>query len=209
MRCLAASDSLPSMRSLITSLLFATSAAYAQEAGDATDIPTDGEVREVIPSGTELDVTAPPIVTFGGPETLLVEVGEEQHMFSVEIAETSEQLAQGLMYREALAADAGMLFFYAPPRATSMWMENTLIPLDIVFIDSQGVVVKVTGFAQPGSRRSLTSDFPVAGVLELAGGRAIELGIRPGSVVRHAFFDNFEGVTEGEIAANDSAEDTE
>lgn len=206
------------MRSLlIPALLFATSAAYAQDASDPANPETGAIDSDAVAQSTDAIAQTVPDVVFGGPEPLSVETAEGVHIFSVELAETPEQLARGLMYREALADDAGMLFRYNPPRATSMWMENTLIPLDIVFIDGAGEVVKVTAFAQPGSRRSLGSDFPIAGVLELAEGRAVELGIRPGSIVRHRFFANEDLVEESasetpaetEETATADAEDTE
>lgn len=130
------------------------------------------------------------LIEFGGPEMLSVETAEAVHEFTVDIAATPDQMERGLMWRDTLAADAGMLFIYDPVRPASMWMRNTQISLDILYLDVDGEVLKLIAYAQPGSLRSLGSSFPVAGVLELAGGRALELGIRPGSVVRHAAFNN-------------------
>ena len=73
-----------------------------------------------------------------------------------------------------------------------MWMRNTLISLDILFVRENGEVAKVIAHAQPQSLRPLSSSFPVAAVLEIAGGRSVELGIRPGAILRHAMFDNLE-----------------
>lgn len=141
------------------------------------------------------------LIEFGGPETLSVETAEAVHEFTVDIAATPDQMERGLMWRDTLAADAGMLFIYDPVRPASMWMRNTQISLDILYLDEDGEVLKLIAHAQPGSLRSLGSSFPVAGVLELAGGRALELGILPGSVVRHAAFDNLVAETAGEDPA--------
>lgn len=140
------------------------------------------------------------LIEFGGPETLTVETTEVIHEFSVDIASTPDQMERGLMWRDTLSGDAGMLFIYDPVRPASMWMRNTQISLDILYLDADGEVLKLIAHAQPGSLRSLGSSFPVAGVLELAGGRALELGIRPGSVVRHAAFDNLVVETSGQDA---------
>lgn len=143
------------------------------------------------------------LIEFGGPEMLSVETAEAVHEFTVDIASTPDQMERGLMWRDTLGASAGMLFIYDPVRPASMWMRNTQISLDILYLDEDGEVVKLIAHAQPGSLRSLGSSFAVAGVLELAGGRALELGIRPGSVVRHAAFDNLVGEAAGEDAASD------
>ncbi len=97
-----------------------------------------------------------------------------------------------------------MLFVYMPPRRASMWMENTLVSLDMLFIDEGGTVVKLIAYAQPGSHRSLESDFDVAAVLEIAGGRAAELGIRPGAILRDEAF----GSVDDEPAAVEAPETT-
>jgi hypothetical protein len=192
------------MRSLILSLLVGVSApAWAQDAEPATATP------EATVSDPTAEVSA---ITFGGPEPVVIDTADGRHVFTAELATTPEQLERGLMWRETLDPDAGMLFHYSPPRRTAMWMENTLIDLDLVFIAPDGEIVKIVGHAQAGSRRSLASDAAVSGVLELAAGRTFELGIRPGDTVRHAFFGN---VDEGaddvapapEEAAGETAED--
>jgi uncharacterized membrane protein (UPF0127 family) len=130
------------------------------------------------------------IVPLGEPEALTIETGDAQHSFMVELAITPDQTQRGLMWRETLAPEAGMLFSYDPVRPASMWMENTLIPLDLLYILPDGRVAKIISHAQPGSRRGLDSEFSVAGVLEISAGRATELEIRPGAIVRHALFNN-------------------
>lgn len=209
MRWLIAEASFPAMRYLLFALLFAISPAYAQDSSATPAEPPveSPAVTDTLPADPDA-VSAPETVVFGGPESLTVEVGETVHTFTVEIAETPGQLARGLMYREALAPDAGMIFHYQPAQVVSMWMENTLIPLDMVYIAEDGRVMKVTAHAQPESRRSLGSDFIVSAVLELAGGRALELNIRPGAIVRHRFFNNVDLPAEP-ASEDDAAEGVE
>lgn len=103
--------------------------------------------------------------------------------FKVEVAVTEAEQARGLMYRERLADDAGMLFPYATPRPTAFWMRNTLIPLDMIFIDGYGRISKIHPMATPGSEATISSDGPVLAVLEIRGGLAARLGIRVGDRV--------------------------
>ncbi len=105
------------------------------------------------------------------------------HRFTVEIARTEAEQAQGLMNRETLAADRGMVFPYDPPRPASFWMKNTLIPLDIIFIRADGTVARIEANTVPLSLDPVVSGEPIGTVLELAGGRAAELGITPGAKV--------------------------
>lgn len=110
--------------------------------------------------------------------------------FDIELAETMAQQAQGLMYREAMPADAGMLFIYDSVRPASFWMKNTLIPLDMLFIGPDGRIVNIHERAVPQSLDSVNSAGPVKAILELNGGMSARLGIRPGDLVRHATFAN-------------------
>ena len=107
------------------------------------------------------------------------------HRFSVELALTPEQQALGLMYRSELPADAGMLFIHPWERPTHMWMKNTLIPLDMLFLAGDGTIVRIAEEAEPLSTRTISSGAPVKGVLELPGGTARRLGIEPGDRVLH------------------------
>ena len=108
--------------------------------------------------------------------------------FHVEIAETAATREHGLMFRRSLAPDAGMLFDFKTPREVAFWMKNTLIPLDIIFIAPDGRILNIAPNAVPLSEMALPSAGAVRGVLELRGGRAGELGILPGDVVRHRIF---------------------
>ena len=101
------------------------------------------------------------------------------HHFTVEVAATPEQQERGLMFRRTLADDRGMIFPYEPPQQVAFWMKNTLIPLDILFIRSDGTIARITN-AEPMDITPLPSGEPIVAVLEIRGGRAKELGIREG-----------------------------
>lgn len=90
----------------------------------------------------------------------------------------------GLMYRNRLDPDRGMIFPFDPPRDASFWMRNTLIPLDMIFVRADGSIANIEANTVPYSEEPVTSAGPVAAVLELAGGRSAELGIKPGDKVK-------------------------
>ncbi len=115
--------------------------------------------------------------------------GGARHDFSVELAITPQQQQQGLMYRRDMAPDASMLFVYKPERVVSMWMRNTMIPLDMLFIADDGRVVKIVERTVPLSLKTISSDRPVRAVLEVNGGTVARLGIAPGDRVLHDTFD--------------------
>ena len=119
------------------------------------------------------------IVTAGGP-----------HKFTVELATAPEQMSQGLMFRQSLAPDAGMLFDFVVPSMATMWMKNTLIPLDMLFVDAKGQIVNIHERAVPGSLETIAAAAPVRAVIELNGGTAARLGIRPGDRVIYPIFGN-------------------
>jgi uncharacterized membrane protein (UPF0127 family) len=116
--------------------------------------------------------------------------GSGKHVFHVELAATPEQMATGLMYRKSLAPDAGMLFDYGRPQPASFWMKNTLIPLDMIFIGGDGRIVNIHERAVPHSLDPIPSEGPIRGVLEVNGGTASRLGIKPGDRVLHPIFGN-------------------
>ena len=113
-----------------------------------------------------------------------------QHKFKIEVAETPAQMTQGLMFRKSLAPDAGMLFDYKQPTVATMWMRNTLIPLDMLFVDTQGRIVNIHERAVPQSLDVIGAAEPVRAVIELNGGTASRLGIEPGDRVVHPIFGN-------------------
>ena len=105
--------------------------------------------------------------------------------FRVEVADDPQERAIGLMHRESLPRFSGMLFVYERPQPVSFWMENTLIPLDMIFLDSGGVVQRVHANAIPLDRTPIPGGPDIQYVLEINGGLAGELGIVPGAVLRH------------------------
>ena len=108
--------------------------------------------------------------------------------FTVELAVTRAEQERGLMFRKSLAPDRGMLFPYKPPRPAAFWMKNTLIPLDIIYIAPNGRVLSIARNAVPHDETPLPSGGVVGGVLEIAGGRAAQLGILPGDLVLNKIF---------------------
>jgi uncharacterized membrane protein (UPF0127 family) len=108
------------------------------------------------------------------------------HRFTVEVAATPQQQERGLMFRRSLAPDHGMIFPYNPPQRVGFWMRNTLIPLDMVFIRADGTIARVAT-AQPLDETVVQSGDPIVLVLEIAAGRAAQLGIMAGdrAVWRH------------------------
>jgi uncharacterized membrane protein (UPF0127 family) len=112
------------------------------------------------------------ILTAGGPQK-----------FAIELALTNAQMEQGLMFRRSLAPDAGMLFDFKSPTAVSMWMKNTLIPLDMLFLDEHGRIIDIRERAVPLSLDIIAAKAPARYVIELNGGTAARLGIKPGDQV--------------------------
>lgn len=115
------------------------------------------------------------------PLTIHSASGEQR--FTVEVARTPVQQSAGLMFRQSLGPQDGMIFPYDPPQEVGFYMKNTLIPLDMLFIRSDGRIARIAAQTRPLSLESVYSGEPVAAVLELRGGRAAELGIKPGDRV--------------------------
>lgn len=115
--------------------------------------------------------------------TLVTDTG--RHEFKVEVVDTPQSRAKGLMYRTDLAPDAGMLFDFKQERETAFWMQNTLIGLDMIFIRADGTVRTVHANAIPHDTTSIPSQGPVQFVLEIPGGRAAEIGLKPGDRLEH------------------------
>jgi uncharacterized protein len=119
---------------------------------------------------------------------LTLETGRGRFGFMVEMAETPSTWQQGLQRRRHLATDAGMLFNFQQPRVISMWMKDTLISLDMIFIDERGAVVNVAENTVPLSLVTISSHGPVLAVLEVNAGTVARLGVRPGDRVLHPLF---------------------
>ncbi len=123
-------------------------------------------------------------------ETLVVETPVDRVTLMVEIANEPESRERGLMFRHHLPEGHGMLFEYETPQRISMWMKNTFIPLDMIFIRSDGSVAEVVAHTTPQSLDVIQAQELVAAVLEVSAGTSERLGIVRGSVIRHRFFGN-------------------
>jgi len=122
-------------------------------------------------------------------ESLMIKTRSGDVTLRIEVARTAGEQARGLMFRRALADDAGMLFAYGgPPRDIHMWMRNTYISLDMLFIDASGRITRIARETEPFSEATIPSGGKVTGVLEIGGGRASALGIRVGDQVVHPHF---------------------
>ena len=113
--------------------------------------------------------------------------GKVRH-FKVEVVDNDRTRELGLMFRMSLAPNAGMLFDFKTAQDVSFWMKNTYIPLDIIFIGADGHILNIARQARPMDESNLPSAGPALGVLEIKGGRAAELDIEPGDLVRHRIF---------------------
>ena len=125
-------------------------------------------------------------------EPLTIATAADASMFTVEIADTDELRERGLMFRQRMPDDRGMLFDFGQPRQVGMWMKNTYIPLDMLFVRSDGTIAYVAENTVPKSLDVIGVNEPVLAVLELAGGSAKRHGIRAGDTVYHRIFKNAE-----------------
>lgn len=114
---------------------------------------------------------------------LTIKTSTAVRKFRVEVARTEDEQARGLMFRQSLPEDGGMIFPMSPPRFASFWMKNTVIPLDMIFIRGDGTIARIAADTIPYSLEPVDSGEPVAAVLELAGGKAAALGIAEDDVV--------------------------
>jgi uncharacterized membrane protein (UPF0127 family) len=141
-----------------------------------------------------LTLVAPAGPWGGGPlqaaETDVLEVVTKSGVrsFVVELAITNDELSRGLMFRKELPEGRGMLFDFKEDRPIMMWMKNTPLPLDMIFIGSDGIITRIAENTTPYSERTIPSGRPARAVLEVIGGSARKLGIAPGDRVIHRFF---------------------
>jgi uncharacterized protein len=133
------------------------------------------------------EVRSQPAPKFDRSE-LTIETATGAHRFQIELALTPEQMSYGLMHRRTLAVDAGMLFDYVEEQQIAMWMKNTFIPLDMLFIRVDGTIARIVERTIPQSLDTIPSVRPVRAVLELNGGTVSRLGIKQGDRVRHPLF---------------------
>ncbi|MCA1934716.1 MAG: DUF192 domain-containing protein [Asticcacaulis sp.] len=122
-------------------------------------------------------------------EALQVLSGGITHAFQVEIADDEQERETGLMNRDKLPTGQGMLFLFPDARERAFWMKNTHIPLDILYISKSGEVISIQKNTMPMNETPLHSFGPAAAVLEINGGQADALGIKPGDRITHRFFE--------------------
>jgi len=134
------------------------------------------------------------VVTFvapvwpAGKQTVEIASKSGVHVFSVEIADNDAERARGLMYRKELPEGQGMLFDFHREQEVSFWMQNTYIPLDMVFIRADGRILRIAENTEPLSTKLIPSGGPVRAVLEVIGGTTRKLGIAPGDRVASPIF---------------------
>jgi uncharacterized membrane protein (UPF0127 family) len=121
-------------------------------------------------------------------QTLEIVTRSGVHSFTVELAATDEARSKGLMYRRELPEGRGMLFDFKQDQNAAMWMKNTYIPLDMIFIRADGRIQRIAENTRPESEKIITAGAPVRAVLEVIGGTARKLGIRAGDRVAHPLF---------------------
>ena len=115
--------------------------------------------------------------------TLVLKTASGDHRYRVEVAKTPAEKARGLMFRRGLPQDQGMIFLYETPRVMSMWMRNTSIPLDMIFITENGTILRTEANTEPFSTDVIYSGGKAAAVLELNAGEAERIGLKPGDRV--------------------------
>ncbi|WP_245803164.1 DUF192 domain-containing protein [Acuticoccus yangtzensis] len=157
----------------------ASAAARAQDGAAAAPATAASPFAGALTPAGEIDVDALP------SGQLAVRTSDETYLFSVEIADDPIERARGLMFREEMAADAGMLFIFAREDERAFWMQNTILPLDIIYADADGVVVSIAKDTTPYSTATIPSDGPAQFVLELNAGVSDAIGLAPGDRLIH------------------------
>jgi len=128
------------------------------------------------------------VLAQGKLDTLVITTAQGARSFEVEVMRTDEERARGLMFRRYMPADRGMLFDFKETQPVMMWMKDTFIPLDMVFIRKDGSIARIAENTEPHSTRTIASGEPVFAVLEINGGIAAKLGIKAGDRVQHPLF---------------------
>ena len=144
-------------------------------------------------AATEPGPSLEPLSNFPQSTLTIVTPNGRQHLFNVWIADTDPHREQGLMMIKSLAPNTGMLFIFDQPERIQMWMKNTLIPLDMLFIDAEGRIDSIAENTQPMSLKILSAKKPVIAVLEIAGGLATKNGIKAGAIMKHPTFEKKRG----------------
>jgi len=142
----------------------------------------------VLAAPSRADTVAEPLSAFPRDSLAIATPDARVHRFNVWIADSDRRRAQGLMFVKELEPTQGMLFVYTASQHVAIWMKNTYIPLDIVFIRADGRVARITPNAKPHSLATMESGEPVSAVLELPAGTAKKLNIQAGAIVMHRAF---------------------
>jgi hypothetical protein len=133
-------------------------------------------------------VAAPASAAEARLEQLELVTATGRHVFRIEVARTSDERARGLMYRRSMPEDRGMLFDFHAENIVMMWMKNTYIPLDMIFVSRNGRVVSIAEKTEPLSERVISSGQPAYAVIELNAGAARKIGLAVGDEARHEIF---------------------
>ncbi len=134
---------------------------------------------------------------FETDELYIMTSHDELHHFDIEIAQSEAEKRQGMMFRSHMPSNFGMLFPFDPPQSVSFWMKNVYVPLDFIFLTSEGRIVAMTENNTPHDETAVnTGDFAVAAVLEVPAWTRRRLGLKPGDFVLHSFFDTPPEATE-------------
>lgn len=120
-----------------------------------------------------------------GEDQLSLQTSTGTYQFIIELADDDAERSRGLMFRQELAANAGMLFDFGNEREVGFWMRNTFIPLDMIFVSEDGIVKNIHARAIPQDPTTIRSGSPVRFVFEIPGGRAEEIGLQVGDVMMH------------------------
>ncbi len=144
-------------------------------------------VAGVVPATAKSDKNL--IIDGRASEVVWINTAQGRFRFTVEIADDPHERQQGLMFRESMPADHGMLFIFDQTRVINMWMANTPLSLDMIFVGKNGEVLKVADRTVPFSREIVSSDRPASFVLELNAGVARMIGLKLGDRLEHAAFD--------------------
>jgi uncharacterized protein len=121
-------------------------------------------------------------------DTLLIKTENDSHPFTIEISQSHAQKAKGLMGRTSIAVDSGMLFMWPEDQPVQMWMKDTPLSLDMLFLNANGKIVFIQEQTTPNSTANIDPGMPVRAVLEIAGGISAQKGIKTGHTVIHALF---------------------
>ena len=121
-------------------------------------------------------------------QTLQIDTTSGRHAFSIELVRSRADMERGLMFRKSMPADHGMLFDFQKAQPIAMWMKNTYLALDMVFVSPEGRVTHVAENAVPMSEEIISSDGPAMAILELNAGVASKIGVKPGDVVHASIF---------------------